>query len=89
MYVPAMIISILMSISFATGCMKLLDGPWYAWFDHTRTPVKTSLFFFLFAVLLATALAYLAIGRCPRCNSHWLGCDNVTHEYESDSPDSE
>ena len=87
MYVPAAIISVLMSISFATGSMKLLDGPLYAWFDHMRTPAKTSIFFFVFGALLALALAYLAVGQCPRCKSHWLGRYDVTHEYECYTPD--
>ena len=89
MYIPAAIVAILMSISLATGCMKLLDGPWYAWFDHTRTPAKTSVFFFLFGASLAAVLVCLAVGRCPRCKSHWLGCDNSAHEHERHTPDCE
>jgi hypothetical protein len=76
-----------MSISLATGCMKLLNGPLYTWFDHTRTPANTSIFFFLFGALLAVALAYLAVGRCPQCKSHWLRGDDVAHEYERYTPD--
>ena len=87
MFIPATIIAVLMSISFATGCMKLLDGPWYTWFDHARTPANTSIFFFLFGVSLAIVLAYLAVGRCPRCKSHWLRCDYIAHEYERHAPD--
>lgn len=86
MYLVAGIIVLLSAVSLATGMMKLLDGPWYAWFDHARTPLNTSLFFFGFSGALMFVAVRLALYRCPCCSRHWLRADDVGHEDKSDHP---
>ena len=86
MYNPAIIIIVMMSVSFATACMKLLDSPWYSWFDHARTPLNTSIFFFAFAAGLACVLSMMAAAKCPRCGAHWLSGDNINDCNKSDAP---
>lgn len=86
MYSQATLITVMMSVSFATACMKLFDNPWYSWFDQTRTPLNTSIFFFIYAAGLAAVLSMMATSKCPRCGAHWLSGDNVDDCNKSDTP---
>ena len=86
MYCPATVIVIMLSVSFATACMKLLDNPWYSWFDHARTPLNTSIFFFAFAAGLACVLSMMAESKCPRCGVHWLSVEDVDDCNKGNTP---
>ena len=46
------ILIILFIISIITAVMKLKRGAMWTWFEHQRTPLKTSSFFMIFALLL-------------------------------------
>ena len=82
---PVLVVGVLAVVSGVTGAMKWLDGPLFAWFDHARTPLNTSLFFFAFAGLLAVATYHIALGRCNRC-SHPLLSQDVGEHNECDTP---
>jgi hypothetical protein len=85
---PAVVVGALAVVSAVTGLMKLLDGPLFAWFNHARTPINTSMFFFGFAALLGAATYHIALGRCDGCKRplflSWV--EEVADEDQGENP---